>query len=208
MPRWTREAEKISQLNPMLARSSITMSPFLQLRMVLRPTNTPLPIWMPWLSVPLASRQHRSSITTLSPMWILWGCRSVTLTPNTTLRPTDPSSIGYNFERSNRPSAPGTQLARTITSSYWIRAQVPGRPTNSSRYLSAFDRFSLNSSCWMTVIRGSFSRGGRTAISGQPRRRHATRVPRESRRSACPGIRSTCAPLPRRAGRRSPTGRR
>ena len=68
LPTRTRDAEKISQLKPMFARSSITMSPFLQLRIVLRPTNTPLPIVMPLLSVPLASRQHRSSITTLSPM--------------------------------------------------------------------------------------------------------------------------------------------
>ena len=57
-------------------------------------TNTPLPMTMPRLSVPLASRQHWSSMTTLSPMAILCGWRSVTLAPNTTLRPTVPSTSG------------------------------------------------------------------------------------------------------------------
>src|SRR6185436_9310451 len=60
LPTSTRDAEKISQLNPMLARSSMTISPFLQLMIVLRPTNTPLPIVIPLLSVPFASRQHQA----------------------------------------------------------------------------------------------------------------------------------------------------
>ena len=37
---------------------------------------------------------RRSSITTLSPMRILWGWRSTTLAPKVTLRPTCPSSSG------------------------------------------------------------------------------------------------------------------
>ena len=137
----------------------------------------------------------------------------MTLTPNTTLRPTEPRIIGYSRDRSTRPSAPGTQLASSIAASYASSAPRPGRPTNSSRYLSTFDRFSLNSSCWMTVMRGSCSRGGRAVISAlvflRPLRGRGSpsaspsRGPRESRRWACPATRSRCAPSLRRAGRTS-----
>ena len=57
-PTVTRLAEKISQLKPMLAASASSMSPFLHERIVLRPTNTPLPIRMPWFESPLASRRQ------------------------------------------------------------------------------------------------------------------------------------------------------
>ena len=103
----------------MLASSSMTMSPFLQLRIVLRPMNTPLPIVMPWLSVPFASRQHASSMTTLSPMWILCGCRSVTLAPKATLRPTRAEQQRIQLraqeqaERAGHPAAQQDRSART-----------------------------------------------------------------------------------------------
>ena len=93
----------------MLASSSSKMSPFLQLRIVLRPTNAPRLIEMPWFVVPFASRQHWSSMTTLSSISILCGCRRMMLHPNATFFPTRPRINGYNFERRNRPSAPGTQ---------------------------------------------------------------------------------------------------
>ena len=47
----------------------------------MRPTKTPLPIVMPRLPSPFASIRQLSSITTLSPMRILWGCRSTTFWP-------------------------------------------------------------------------------------------------------------------------------
>ena len=59
LPTWTREAEKISQLKPMLAPSSISMSPFLQLRIVFRPMKTPLPISSPRLSRPFRVQATR-----------------------------------------------------------------------------------------------------------------------------------------------------
>ncbi len=90
----TRLAEKTSQLNPMFAPSASSMSPFLHDRMVFRPTKTPLPIRMPALLSPFASIRQLSSMTTLSPMWILWGWRSDTFWPKTTFRPHEPSSNG------------------------------------------------------------------------------------------------------------------
>ena len=53
----TRLAENISQLKPMLAPSARSMSPFLHDRIVLRPTNTPLPIVMPAIRVALGVDQ-------------------------------------------------------------------------------------------------------------------------------------------------------
>ena len=44
------------------------MSPFLHERIVLRPTNTPLPMRMPAFDSPFASIRQLSSITTLSAM--------------------------------------------------------------------------------------------------------------------------------------------
>ena len=57
---------------------------------------------------PLGVEADRSSMTTLSPITILCGWRTITFTPNTTLRPTPPRISGYSFERRNSPSAPGT----------------------------------------------------------------------------------------------------
>ena len=64
----TRLAENSSQLNPMFARSAMSMSPFLHDRMVLRPMNTPSPMRMPRFDSPFASSRQLSSITTLLPM--------------------------------------------------------------------------------------------------------------------------------------------
>ena len=126
MPTRTRDAEKISVLNPMLASSSTTMSPFLQLRIALRPRNTPLPIRMPSLSVPFASRQQPSSMTTLSAMWILCGWRSTTPAPKATPRPHEPSSQGYSFERRNSPSAPGSPQQMSVISFVLEQRQEAG----------------------------------------------------------------------------------
>ena len=60
---------------------------------------------------PFASSRQLSSITTLSPMRILCGCRSTTFCPKTTLRPQAPSSDGYSALRSASPSAPGIGCA-------------------------------------------------------------------------------------------------
>jgi hypothetical protein len=87
-------AENSSQLKPMLAPSATSISPFLQDRIVLRPMNTPLPIAIPRLVSPFASSRQLSSMTTLSPILILCGCRITTFCPNTTLRPQAPSSEG------------------------------------------------------------------------------------------------------------------
>ena len=74
--------------------SASSMSPFLHDRMELRPMNTPEPMRMPVFVSPFASTRQLSSMTTLSPMWILCGCRRTTFCPNTTFRPHDPRSAG------------------------------------------------------------------------------------------------------------------
>ena len=72
-------------------------------------------------------------------------------------------------ERAGHPAGHAASPARSATSGH-----SPGRPTTRSRYLSTFERCSSNSSCWMTVIRGSCS--PRRAGAHQPHRRQLRRL--------------------------------
>ena len=117
MPMVTRLAEKTSQLKPTFAPSATSISPFLHDRMLFLPTKTPLPIVMPRLPSPFASIRQLSSITTLSPIRILWGCLSTTFWPKMTFRPQAPRSDGKSALRNASPTAPGTFWENSCTSS-------------------------------------------------------------------------------------------
>ena len=140
-PMRTRLAENISQLKPMLAPSSRSMSPFLHDRIVLRPMNTPLPIVMPRLRLALGVEQ-----AVVVDDDVVADVDLVRMAQHDVLPEDDVAAARAEQRRVERLAQHEPERARhraarsSVTSSCQTSAPQPGCPTTRSAYFSRADR--------------------------------------------------------------------
>ena len=173
----------------MFARSPSSMSPFLHDRIVLRPTNTPLPIVMPRVGVALGVEQ-----AVVVDDDVVADADLARMPQHDVLAEHDVAAAGAEQPRiqhlaQRQPEGARHPLAHQRDEFVLDeRATSPGRPTTSAAYLSRADvRASNSCSCafGMSAIRATPARGTTPASAGCPRAgRRAGRTPVPARARA------------------------